>query len=651
MPSTNLRTLIFGASIANRDAEGRKLGVFEGVPAMGLDGLGSAAYGPEAALTILAGAGAAGLGVIGPITWVIVILLAALYASYRQTIRAYPNNGGSYMVAKENLGTRAGLLAAAALMLDYLLNVCVGISAGVGALTSALPSLHPYTLSLCLGILALVTLMNLRGTRETGLILAVPTYLFIATLAFVLGTGLVQAWHTGWHPHPVIAPPAIPEGTSAIGLWLILRAFAAGCTAMTGVEAVSNGVSAFRAPTVGRAHGTLTVIVVVLGLLLLGIASLARSYGVVAMDETKDGYQSVLSQLVGAVHGRGWFYDVTIGSVLLVLCLSANTSFVDFPRLCHLVATDGFLPRPFAVAGRRLVYTVGILFLALGSGALLLAFGGITDRLIPLFAVGAFLSFTLSQAGMAAHWRKALGGAERRRASLRTRLLINGVGACATGVALVIILLAKFVEGAWLTMIIIPLAVGGLWAVGRYYQGIDRQMLRGEQRQIDVDERPGPVALVPIARWDQLSRKAIEYALRVSPSVTALHVTKLEGPDADGHAQTLQREWQDCVQGPLAQAGRAQPELKLVASPFRSIAGPLLEAVRDAGARFPGRPVMIVLPELIEGRWWGYLMHTHRERRLRARLLRYGGPHVVVVSVPWQLQLSNPEQGIAQDAA
>ncbi len=650
MPST-LRSLLFGASIANRDAGDRKIGVFEGVAAMGLDGLGSAAYGPEAALTIMAGAGAGGLAVIGPITWVIVLLLAALYVSYRQTIAAYPSNGGSYMVAKENLGTKAGLLAAAALMLDYLLNVCVGTSAGVGALTSALPGLHPYTLTLCLGILALVTLMNLRGTREAGIILAVPTYVFVATLGFILALGLVQAWHAGWHPHPVIAPPAIRQGGAAIGLWLILRAFASGCTAMTGVEAVSNGVSAFRAPTVRHAHGTLTVIVVVLGLLLLGIATLARAYGVMAMDQTKDGYQSVLSQLVDAVYGRGWLYDLTIASVLLVLCLSANTSFVDFPRLCHLVATDGFLPRPFAVAGRRLVYTVGILFLAFGSAGLLLAFGGITDRLIPLFAVGAFLSFTLSQAGMAVHWRRALARGSEGRSALRVRLLINGAGAGATGVALAIILVAKFAEGAWITLIIIPLAVGGLWAVSRYYRGIDRQMLQGEHRQISVTPGPGPVALVPIARWDQLSRKAVEHALRVSPCVTALHLTKLEGPDADDSAKKLQREWLECVQGPLRHAGLAAPELKLVASPYRSISGPLLKAVQECGARFPGRPVMIVLPELIEGRWWGYLMHTHRERRLRARLLRYGGPHITVVSVPWQLQSSNPEQGIADDAA
>ncbi len=651
----NLRTLLLGKSIANRDAESRKIGILEGVPAMGLDGLGSAAYGPEAALTILAGAGAAGLGVIGPVTWVIVLLLAALYASYRQTIAAYPSNGGSYRVAKENLGVPAGLLAAAALMLDYLLNVSVGISAGVGALTSALPGLHPYTVSLCLGILVLVTLINLRGTRESGLLLAVPTYLFVATLGFILAAGLVQAWQSGWHPHPVIAPPPFRHGGEAVGLWLILRSFASGCTAMTGVEAVSNGVSAFRAPTVRNAHGTLTVIVVLLAALLLGIAVLARSYGIMAMDQTKDGYQSVLSQLVGAVHGRGWLYDVTIGSVLLVLCLSANTSFVGFPRLCHLVASDGYLPRPFAVAGRRLGYTVGILFLALGSGALLLAFGGITDRLIPLFAVGAFLSFTLSQAGMAAHWRRAMSagpqdGGAGRKGALRVRLMINGVGAVATTIALAIILLAKFVEGAWLTVIILPLAVGFLWSVHRYYRGIDRQMLRGVRHCIGVDPQPAPVALVPIARWDELSRRAVEYARCLSPCVTALHVTKLEGPDAEDHARALRQTWQHCVVQPLQRAGAAVPELVLSPSSYRSVAGPLLEAVRDARARHPGRAVLVVLPELVEGRWWGYVMHTHRERRLRARLLRYGGADVAVVSVPWQLQASSVEQGIAEDA-
>ena len=449
----SLTTMILGRRLANREAEGRRIGTFEGLPAMGLDGLGSASYGPEAMLTVLAVVGTAGLGAVQPITWAILALLAILFFSYWQTVAAYPSNGGCYTVARENLGETAGLLAAAALMVDYMLNVAVGVSAGVGALTSAVPHLHAHTLPLCLVILVAIMLVNLRGTKESGLALAVPTYLFIATLFFILAVGAWAAWTGDGHPTPVVAPP---KGTAAAGMvtvWLVMRAFAAGCTAMTGVEAVSNGVGAFKEPTVKYAHRTLAAICAVLGLLLFGIAYLAFSYGVMAMDETADHYQSVLSQLVGAIWGRDWLYFVTIGSVLAVLCLSANTSFVGFPRLCRGVASDGYLPKAFAIPGRRLVYTVGVLFLTIGAGGLLVAFGGITDRLIPLFAVGAFLSFTLSQAGMAAHWRR-----EGKGHADRLRLWVNGLGAVATGAALAIILIAKFAEGAWLTILVIPLA-------------------------------------------------------------------------------------------------------------------------------------------------------------------------------------------------
>jgi amino acid transporter len=643
--SFSLTKLLIGRPVASREAEGRKLGVLTGLPAMGLDGLGSAAYGPEAALTILAATGAAGLGHIGPITWVILILLVILCFSYWQTIAAYPNNGGSYIVAKDNLGTNAGLLAAAALMVDYLLNVAVGISAGVGALTSAIPVLHPFTLWLCLGILAAITLMNLRGTRESGLAWAVPTYLFVASLGFVLAWGTYQAIYAGGHPYPVVTPPGVPQATEAVTLWLLLRAFASGCTAMTGVEAVSNGVSAFQEPKVRHAHGTLVAIVIILGLLLLGIAHIAQAYGVTAMDQTKPGYQSVLSQLVGAVYGRGWFYYVTIGSVLAVLCLSANTSFVDFPRLCHLVAEDGFLPRPFAVAGRRLVYSIGILFLTAGAAGLLIMFGGITDRLIPLFAVGAFLSFTLSQAGMAAHWRRA---AHRGSRSRQAKLAINGLGAVATGIALAIILAAKFIEGAWLTVIVIPCTIILLRAVRRYYDEIDRQVLRGSHRRVDLRHHAPPVVLVPIKRWDRLARKAVEYALRLSPDVTALHVTNLEGPDVEEQTR-LRQEWHEFVERPALQMGLAPPKLRLLSSEFRSMTAPLLRAIQDAKRRSPERPVTVILPELMEGRWWGYLMHTNRERRLRACLLRDGGQNVIVSSVPWQLRPADPAHVIAEE--
>ena len=641
----SLTKLFIGRPVGNREAEGEKLGIVTGVPALGLDGLGSASYGPEAALTILAATGAGGLAHIGPITWTILVLLAVLALSYWQTVAAYPNNGGSYIVARENLGTDAGLLAAAALMVDYLLNVAVGISAGVGALTSAVPALHPWTLPLCLGVLGVLTVANLRGTRESGAAWAVPTYLFIASLGLVLAWGAWASLAAGGHPQPVVPPPAAPEATEAVTLWLLLRAFASGCTAMTGVEAVSNGVGAFRAPKVRNAHGTLAAIVGVLGLLLLGIAHLAQAYGITAMDQTQEGYQSVLSQLVGAVYGRGWLYYVVIGSVLSVLCLSANTSFVGFPRLCHLLAEDGFLPHPFAVPGRRLVYSVGILFLMLGAGGLLMAFDGITDRLIPLFAVGAFLSFTLSQAGMAAHWRRA----GDRTGRVRAKLAINGLGAVATGMALAVILAAKFLDGAWLTVVVIPAAILLLRAVRRYYDAVERNVLHGSDRRIDLRHHAPPVVLIPISRWNRLARKAVEYALRLSDDVTAVHITALEGPDAEDQQEALRRQWREFVEEPAARAGLEPPRLRCVASEFRSTAAPVLRAIEEVRRRCPHRTVTVILPELVVGRWWSALMHANRDRRLRRLLLRHGGRDVVVSSVPWQLQASDPAQAIAEE--
>ncbi len=622
-------TFLLGRTLANQEAEGRKIGVLEGVPAMGLDGLGSAAYGPEAMLAVLAVAGAAAGSAVQPITWVILALLAVLCLSYWQTITAYPSNGGSYTVARENLGHGAGLLAAAALMVDYMLNVAVGISAGVAALTSALPGLQPWTLALCLGILAAVTLVNLRGTKESGVALAVPTYLFIASLALALGYGVLA------HPAPAVPlPPADVAGP--VSLWLLLRAFAAGCTAMTGVEAVSNGVGAFRDPAVTHAHRTLLAICVVLGALLLGIAFLAHSYGIPAMDQTAPGYQSVLSQLVGAVWGRGWVYYFTIGSVLLVLCLSANTSFVGFPRLCRLVAADSYLPRAFAVPGRRLVYTAGVLFLAGGAGALLVAFGGITDRLIPLFAVGAFLSFTLSQGGMALHWWRKGGNP--------VRLFINGLGGVATGMALVIILVAKFTEGAWLTLLIIPATLVLLRMIRRYYGAQERQVLSGSYRRLDLDDHRPATILIPLERWDRMAHRAVHWAARLSPDVVALHLTDLHGPDAEEHETRLRGEWQRFVATPAQHAGLKAPTLLIEPSPYRSVLAPLLREIEFLRGRCPGRPVMVVLSELAGARWWESLLHTGRAQRLRKQILRHAGTDVSVLVVPWQLEPPAVEQ-------
>jgi amino acid transporter len=648
--------LILGRPLANREQNERKIGAFEGVPAMGLDGLGSSSYGPEAALTILIPLGAAGLAHIGTVMLPILALLAILYVSYRQTIRAYPTNGGAYTVSKENLGVNASLLAAAALMVDYILNVAVGISAGVGALTSAVPTLHPYTPELCLGILALITVVNLRGTLDAGRLFALPTYLFVASFFLLLAIGVYRTVMAGGHPEPVSPVPALPDATEAVSVWLLLRSFAAGCTAMTGVEAVSNGVSAFREPVIKYGHRTLGAICAILGILLAGIAYLTHAYGIGAMDQTQAGYQSVLSQLAGAVVGRGVFYYVAIGSVLCVLCLSANTSFVDFPRLCRLAAQDDFLPRPFAVVGRRLVYSVGILYLAATAALLLLAFGGITDRLIPLFAIGAFLTFTLSQTGMVVHWRRALRDAEagHQLNKRRVSLAINTVGAATTGIALVIIIVAKFTEGAWITILVIPCVIVLLKAIRRYYDELTFR-LRDDGR-LDLHRSKPPIVLIATEGWNRLTDKALDFALSFSPDVIAVHLTKLQGPDTDQEAQSLRRKWSRDVEQPARDVGLPPPRLIMLQAPYRRIHVPLLQFVERLEADHPSRTIAVLIPEIVKRRWWESLLHTHRAWRLRNALLRYGGSRLVVINAPWYLEEPKikealiPEEGRPQAA-
>lgn len=619
--------VLLGRRLANRDLDSRKIGWFEAVPAMGLDGLGSASYGPEAALTILIPLGAASLTWVGAIMAPIVVLLIVLYLSYRQTIVAYPGNGGAYTVSRENLGRSASLLAAAALMVDYILNVAVGISAGVGALTSSVPALQPYTLALCLGILVLVTLVNLRGTPEAGWLFALPTYVFIASFIGLIGAGLWQIVATGGHPEPVIAPPPMGQATESMGVWLFMRAFASGCTAMTGVEAVSNGVSAFRQPVVAQAHKTLTVICLVLGLLLAGIALVAHSYGLAAMDQTKPGYQSVLSQLTGAIAGHGVVYSVAMASLLAVLSLSANTSFVDFPRLCRIVAGDGFLPKSFAVADRRLVFSVGVIVLAVTAGGLLILFGGITDRLIPLFAIGAFLTFSMSQIGMVAHWRTQDG---RNQA----RLAINALGAATTVIALAIILTAKFAEGAWITIVTIPLVIGLLVLIRRYYDRLDAAL--STSGPFELAETEPPTVLVAVEGRNRMSDRALQFAMTLSPDVIAVHLLRLAGPDVEDDGKALKRQWQVEVAGPLEARGIKAPRLMLLPAPYREIHEPLLKLIARLDEETPGRSVAVMIPEVANRRWWERPLHGGRADHLRRMLLEHGGPRVNVIISPWR---------------
>src|ERR1700686_1125879 len=391
----NISDLILGKPLQTSDERGEQIGPAAGIPIFGLDALSSAAYGPEAALSLLIPLGILGVQYIVPISTAIITLLIIVYFSYLQTIAAYPSGGGSYTVAHANLGAGPGLLAAAALLTDYILTVAVGISAGVGALVSAIPSLQPHTVALCLTILVLITILNLRGLREAGVVFMVPTYLFVGTLLIMIAAGVFRVLASGGHPVPVAPLPPPPPVTAAVSLWLLLKVFASGCTALTGVEAVSNGVKAFREPGVKNAQRTLSVIILILAVLLAGISYLVKEYGIAATDPGQGGYQSLLSMLIAAVFGKGYFYYVTIASILVVLSLSANTAFADFPRLCRAIAQNNYLPHAFGYRGRRLVFTYGIVVLGLLTCFLLVVFGGITDRLIPLYAVGAFLAFTL----------------------------------------------------------------------------------------------------------------------------------------------------------------------------------------------------------------------------------------------------------------
>jgi amino acid transporter len=620
----NLLDLVVGKPIKTSDERAEQIGPAQGVPIFGLDALSSAAYGPEAALSLLIPLGLLGVRYIVPISSAIITLLVIVYFSYRQTIAAYPSGGGSYTVARFNLGAPAGLLAAAALLADYTLTAAVGISAGVGALVSAVPYLLPHMVSLCVGILAVITILNLRGVREAGTIFAVPTYLFVGTLLVTVGTGVFRVFLSGGHPVPAVPLPPPPPVSEAVSYWLLLKVFASGCTALTGVEAVSNGVKAFREPTVKNAQGTLTVIIFLLAVLLAGISYLVKSYGIAATDPGQPGYQSILSMLTAAVFGKGLFYYLAIGSILVVLSLSANTAFADFPRLCRAIAQNNYLPHVFGYRGRRLVYSYGIVVLALLCGGVLILFGGITDRLIPLYAVGAFMAFTLSQAGMVMHWRKKRGPHWLKSA------LVNGLGALVTGVTTVVVLLAKFVEGAWITLLFIPLTIVLFALVRRHYHSV--KLLTTCKVPVDAAglSQP-PIAVIAIDRWSNITRLGIEFAARLSPEVIALHVEPNE------HSELLKDDWEHYVEQPFRSAGKEPPQLQVIPSPYRFVVIPVVQFILDLSKRNPARTIVVVIPELVEDKWYEYFLHNQRGRLLEWVLLARGNERIFTVSAPWYI--------------
>jgi amino acid transporter len=614
--------VLFGRPLSSSEERGERLGALAGIPVFGLDALSSAAYGPEAALALLIVLGAASINYTIPITISIVVLLIIVFFSYRQTIEAYPNGGGSYTVAGQNLGAFAGLLAAAALMIDYVLTAAVGISAGVGALVSAVPGLEPHTLKLCLGILVLITLVNLRGVRETGTLFMIPTYLFVGTLLTTIVIGIAKTIASGGHPTAVVAPPAMQAASATIGIWLLLKAFSSGCTAMTGVEAVSNGVTAFREPVARTAQRTLTIIIAILVVLLLGIAFLSRVYHIGA-TEPGPGYQSLLSQITAAVTGKNTFYFVTIASILLVLSLSANTAFADFPRLSRLLADGGYLPSPFGVRGRRLVYTQGIIVLAVLCAGLLILFGGITDRLIPLYAVGAFLAFTLSQAGMVVHWKRNGGPGSR------SGILINGLGATATGITVLVVTFTKFTDGAWITVLLIPMIITSMYVIRHHYDQVALQLQNPEP--LNLHALLAPVVVIPMLTLNKVARRGLQLGLNMSKDVHVVNV------NYGGDKEKLSKEWKEIVEDPLRAAGLPVPELKILDSPYRFVINPIVDYALELAKKNPDRQIAVIIPEFVEKHWLSYTLHNQRATWLKAALLLKGNDRIVVINVPWYL--------------
>ena len=623
---------IFGKPLATSAEHDEHIGVAAGIPIFGLDALTSAAYGPEQALYMLLPLGLYGLDhYLLPVIASILTLLVIVYFSYRQTITAYPNGGGSYTVASENLGDGAGLLAAAALMIDYILTAAVGISAGVTALTSAVPFLLPHTLELCLAILAILAIVNLRGVKESGTAFIVPTFLFIGTIVALIVWGAFKTISSHGHPIPAgFIPPPHPVHGHLMGFafaFLILKAFSNGCAAMTGVEAVSNGVTAFAEPRSKKANLTLTVIIVILIVMLYGTSWLAKQYGVVAMEPLDPHYQSLLSLLVTAVFGRSWFYYITMASVLAALSLSANTAFAGFPRLARTIAVKDYLPHVFILRGRRLLFSHGIYALTGFTAIILMLFDGITAALIPLYAIGAFLAFTLSQAGMVVHWRRQSG--EHAGAGRIWHMTVNGIGAAATGITTLVVLVTKFTAGAWVTALLVPILILLMHSVKKHYTRVHGEM--ADMTPMNVKNLEQPLVVIPMAGWNRISEKALRFGLLLSQEIKVVHVHSEE----EDHG--IEDEWTAMVLAPVRESGLAEPQLVTIASNYRFIISPLMDYILRLEADNPGRKVAVLLPELVVRHWWENLLHNQRVQLLKLFLLLRGNQRIVVVNIPWYL--------------
>ena len=617
----HLRHLVFGSPLPSADLGETRLDKVRALAALSPDALASVAYANQEIYLGLLVAGAAGLGHAFSLAVVISGLLALLTLSYRQTIAAYPSGGGSYTVARENLGDLPGLVAAAALLIDYVLNAAVSVTAGVAALASAFPALWAHRTPLALALLLLITLINLRGMREAGTAMTIPVYLFLATYLGLIAWGIGVALVQGPGAFPAVIPtPAERQAAvlTPVTLFLLLRTFASGATALTGVEAISNAVPVFKEPAVRNAQRTMAAMAILMAVLFLGTIGLTQYLAVVAGPE-----ETILSALARRLFGSGPVYLLIQVATLLVLVVAANTSYTGFPRVVSLMARDGFLPRQLRAVGDRLVFSNGILLLAGLAALLVVVFGGDTHALIPLFAVGAFLAFTLSQAGMVVHWWRERGPGWAPRAAL------NGLGAAATGVALLVIGASKFAGGAWIVILLIPLMVLLFRSVRRHYAEVGRQ-LRLSDDAPPVGCESHPTVVMPVAGVHRGVIAALNYACSIADDVIAVYV-ELE-PDTGA---TMRARWEAAGMDRVAR-------LITVPSPYRSLIGPFLDCVeRLDEASVDGRPVTVLIPEFVPARWWHFLLHNQTALPLKWALVyrrhRHGKSRAVI-DVPFYLR-------------
>lgn len=608
-----VRRALIGRRLRTADEIRERIGVVRGLAVFASDNISSSAYATEEIMRVLLLAGASALALTMPVTIAIVVVLAIVVISYQQTISAYPNGGGSYIVASENLGPRAGLVAAGALLTDYVLTVSVSVAAGVAALTSIFPQAYDWRVTIGIAFVVILCVGNLRGARESATLFALPTYVYLVAIFALLAYGLYLS-AAGQLPAYQAPEGWAPTGPGqALGLALLLRAFAAGSVALTGTEAVSNGVPAFAPPEPRRAKAVLILMGTFFGLIFLGVSSLAGQIGIVPDPSEQE---TVISQLTRTLVGTGtpmhWLVQL---STALLLVLAANTAFADFPRLGSILARDRFLPRVFQFRGDRLAFSGGIVLLAIIAAILIAAFGGSVTALIPLYTIGVFVAFTLSQAGMVRHW-------SRRRSEPRWRLraAINGIGALTTGIVAIEVGVAKFSLGAWMVLLLIPILIAVMWGISRHYREVG-DALTLDRVDVPLPRVSVPHVVVPIARLDRSALAALAFARSISLDVTALHVT-----DDAVAGENMRRRWAARDDG-IA--------LVIIESPYRALIPPLMAYLDERERQDPDRPITVVLAEFVPRRFWDYLLHNQTALRLKLRL--FFRPNTVVVDVPYHL--------------